>query len=198
MEANHEIIIPGLDTESGIRQSGSFNMYMELLCDVYGIIEKKCAETEKYLKEGDLKSFTTTVHSLKTTCRMIGHNSLSESFLELEMIGKEGSLEKAMDKTPDVLARFRELKTLLEPYAVKEQDDKIPFSIEECNALLTEIEKAADDFDIISAEEAIKKLLTYQCDKELSDKLSQLSTFVNELDYDEAKALCTEIKSLIK
>lgn len=198
MEANHEIIIPGLDTESGIKQSGSFDMYLELLCDVYGIIEKKCAETEKYLNEGDLKSFTTTVHSLKTTCRMIGHSKLSESFLELEMIGKEGSLEKAMDKTPDVLARFRELKTLLEPYAIKEQIDKIPFSIEECNALLTEIEKAADDFDIISAEEAIKKLLTYQCDKELSDKLSQLSTLVNELDYDEAKALCTEIKALIK
>ncbi len=188
------ISIPGIDTSAGIKQCGSPEMYIEFLGDVYRFIDKKSDETEKYLADGDITNFTTNVHALKTTCRMMGYTALSESFFELEKIGKEGSLTKAALLTPDVLARFRALKPYLEPFAEKETGDRIPFSAEPVISLLTEIEAASADFDIDRGETAIKKLLTFDCDKELADSISKLAELVNDLDYDEASALAASIK----
>ncbi|MBR6307402.1 MAG: Hpt domain-containing protein [Lachnospiraceae bacterium] len=196
-DTNNGISIPGIDTSLGIKQCGNLEMYMEFLRDVYGIIDKRCDETEKSLSAGDIKNFTTCVHTLKTTCRMVGATALSESFLELEQIGKEGALEKAVSLTPDVLARFRELKASLEPFVEADADEKVSFAAEAVVELLTEIEAAAADFDISRAEVAAKKLLTYECGKELSDRLVKLSELVDNLDYDEASALAAEIKKML-
>ena len=193
-DQNNNISIPGIDTAAGIRLCGNSELYMEYLSDVYGIIDKKCAETEGYLSDGDLHNFTTTVHALKTTCRMLGDSALSDSFFELEQIGKEGDHEKAASLTPGVLAHFRSLKPLLEPYAQEAPESTVPFSAEEIVGLLSVLEISTADFDIGTAEETIKKLLTYKCDKELSDRLNRLSELVEDLDYDEAAELASEIK----
>ncbi|MCR5321822.1 MAG: hypothetical protein K6E85_00835 [Lachnospiraceae bacterium] len=196
-DAQIGISIPGLNTSAGIKQCGNLEMYIELLQDVYGIIDKKCNEIEDFLTNGDLKNFTTTVHSLKTTCRMLGHQDLSDSFFELEKIGKEGSLTKAAVLTPAVLDGFRSLKPLLEPYSKKETADKIPFSSEEVTKLLAELEISTADFDVNRAEVIMEELLTYECEKELSDSFIKLSTLVNDLDYDEASALAAALKERI-
>lgn len=194
---NNEISIPGIDTSAGIKYCGSTEMYIDMLKDIYGVIDKRCEETEAFLKEKDLKNYTTCVHSLKTTCRMMGHTSLSERFYELEMIGKEGALEKAQSLTADVLNSFRSLKPLLEPYVSIEKKETIPFSSKEIASLLLEVASSATDFDVNRAEDAISKLLTYECDKELSDQLLKLSNLVNDLDYTEAADLASSLaKSL--
>ncbi len=184
-----------------------------LLADVYRIIDKKSSEIETYLENSDLPSFTTAVHTLKTTCRMIGENALSQRFFELEMIGKsankaaldkepenkhEIALESAKIKTPDVLTEFRGLKKKLEPYISKDKEaSSLPYSSQEITSLLKGIQSACDDFDVTLAENASKKLLTYQCDKELYEKLIQLSNLVSDLDYEEAKELAENILGLI-
>jgi len=193
-DALPDISIPGINVSAGITLCGNTEAYLELLCDVYGIIDKKCQEVENYLKKGDIRNFTTTVHALKTTCRMMGHTDLSESFFELEKLGKENDTEKAASLTPDVLDRFRSLQPLLEPYSVKAAIDKIPFEATAVSELLSEIIEATSDFDINRAEEAMNKLLTYECDKELSDALNKLSELVNDLDYDEASELASGLK----
>jgi len=190
-----EISIPGINTSAGINQCGGYEAYIDFLRDVYRIIEKKSDETESFLANGDIRNFTTNVHSLKTTCRMLGYQELSDKFFELEQIGKEGAMEKAVTLAPDVLARFKSLKPLLEPYATEEQGDKVSFSTEEVSALLSEIEAASADFDINRSEAAIKKLLTYECGKELSEQLIKLSEYVNDLDYDEAAELAASLKN---
>ena len=191
---DNNISIPGVDVAAGIKQCGSPEMYMDFVRDVYEVVEKRCCEVERYLAGGDTANFTTTVHALKTTCRMLGATGLSENFFELEKIGKTGSLERAAALTPDVLARFRGLIPLLEPYLTKEQGEKNPFSAEEISSLLTELTAKTDDFDITGAEEITKKLLTYECDKELNDRLTRLSELVNDLDYDEAGELAAVIQ----
>ncbi|MBO4617689.1 MAG: hypothetical protein J5717_10065 [Lachnospiraceae bacterium] len=183
---NIAISIPGIDTSVGIKQCGNLEMYMDFLRDVCGIIDKRCDETEAFLSAGDVKNFTTSVHTLKTTCRMIGHTELSDKFLELEQIGKEGALDRVATLAPDVIARFRSLKGMLEPYVIAEPEEKVSFSGEAVAALLTEIEASTADFDINRAEAAIKKLLTYECGKELSEQFNKLAELVNNLDYDEA------------
>ncbi len=172
----------------------------ELFAEVYKVIDKRSSEVEDALKASDLASFTTAVHTLKTNCRMIGQLELSEKFFVLEMMGKSGepdALIKARFYAPQVLEKFRALKPILEPYAQRlsaSNSQSLPFSASEMTGLLSEIAEACADFDLDRSEKAAKKLLTYQCDKELYEKLTQLSTYVNELDYDEAEELALQLK----
>lgn len=189
--------IPGINPSAGIKYCGSPDLYIDLLRDVYGIIEKKCSETETFLANGDLKQFTTSVHSLKTTCRMIGHAGLAERFFELEKAGKEGSLEKAKTLAPDVFAGLRALKPLLEPCLSRKKEAKLPFSTIDVRSLLKEIEDAAANFDISRAETAMSKLLTFTCGEDLFRQLKKLSDLVNDLDYEEASELASSIRKSI-
>ncbi len=197
MEEYNDISIPGIDTSAGIRQCGSFEMFKELLGDVYNLIDKKFDETKKYLADGDLENFTINVHSLKTTCRMIGYTELAESFFMLEQIGKAGDVAKARELAPDVLARFKALKPWIAPFAIKESAGKIPFSSDEIRALLSEVVDATTDFDIDRAEAAASKLLSFECHEALSKELQRLATLVKDLDYDGAAALATEVEKKV-
>ena len=188
-----DITIPGIDTNAGIKQCGSVELYLQLLRDVYGIIDKKSAQVEDYLNQGDQENYTIMVHSLKTTCRMLGHTALSQRFYELEQLGKEGALDQAAALTPAVLADFRSLKVLLEPYVPATEEGTLPYSPEAIQELLTEIEAATADYDVDRAEAAAAKLLNYRCDAALSMQLQRLATLVSELDYADAAALAASL-----
>lgn len=187
------ISIPGIDNEKGILYSGSEAVFTELLGDVYKIIDEKCDLIENYLKSNEIKNFTTQVHALKTTCRMMGAMDLAEDFFTLEKLGKENNLEQIEKFTPDVLKVFRSLKPYLEPFVPKDDSPKADFDKNEVESALKLLVTSIDDFDLNSAEEAIKKLTSYSYDSGLSDKMSSLEKLVSNLDYDEAKELAEQI-----
>ncbi len=189
--------IPGVEVDKAIKNSGSEELFLELLGDVYKIIDDKSNLIETYLNEKDVKNYTTQVHALKTTCRMIGAMDLGEEFFNLEVLGKENNLEQIEKLTPDVLNSFRSLKPYLEPYAEKKAEPDNAFDKDAISDILNKLIKAIDDFDLGTAEEATKQLSSYSCDQELSKKLEALNNHVFNLDYDEAKELAGQIlKSL--
>ncbi len=187
------ISIPGIDIEKGIKNSGSEELLTELFGDVYKIIDEKSDLIETFLGAKDLKNYTTQVHALKTTCRMIGAIDLGEDFFSLEMLGKENNLEQAEKLTPDILNAFRSLKPYLEPFATKKVVPVNAFDKDAVSAILKELIEAIDDFDLGTAEEATKKLCSYSCRDDLSGKLEALENHVSNLDYDEAKELASQI-----
>jgi HPt (histidine-containing phosphotransfer) domain-containing protein len=187
------INIPGIDIENAIKNSGSEELFIELLGDVYKLMDEKSDLVETYLRDKDLKNFTIQVHSLKTTCRMIGAIDLGEDFFSLEKLGKENNLEQIEELTPDILNSFRALKPYLEPYASKNSEPQNSFDKDAIAAILNKLLSAIDDFDLASSEEFTKQLLSYKCDKELSEKLKSLDNLVSSLDYDEAKELSKQI-----
>ncbi len=189
--------IPGIDNEKAIMNSGSEELFIELLSDVYKIIDDRSALVETYLKEKDLKNYTTQVHALKTTCRTIGAMDLGERFFTLENLGKENNLEQAEKLTPDVLNTFRSLKTYLEPYAVQGNGPQNEFNKDAVSSCLNKLVAAIDDFDLASAEEAIKQLSSYSFSEELAPKTEALNKLVSNLDYDEAKELIAQIQSIL-
>ena len=191
------VSIPGIDNEKAILNSGSEELFIELLGDVYKIIDDKCALVETYLKDEDLKNYTTQVHALKTTCRTIGAIELGEAFFNLENIGKENNLEQAQKLTPDVLNTFRSLKPYLEPFAAKDNGPKSEFDKDAVSACLNKLVTAIDDFDLGSGEEAIKQLTSYSYSQELAGKIEALEKLVSNLDYDEAKELIAQIQGIL-
>ncbi len=187
------INIPGIDIDKAILNSGSEELFIELLGDVYKLMDEKSELVETCLKDKDLKNYTVQVHALKTTCRMIGATDLGEEFFTLEKLGKEDNLPEIERLTPGVLSSFRALKPYLEPYAPNTGEAKKEFNKEAFWALLNKLLEAIDDFNLGEAEEAMKQLCSYNCDEELADKLATLDKLVANLDYDEAKELIRQI-----
>ncbi len=185
--------IPGIDIDKAVQNSGSMELFLELLNDVYKIIAEKSDLVETYVKEKDLTNYTILVHSLKTTCRMIGAMDLGEEFFTLEKLGKENHLEQIEALTPEVLSSFRSLKSALEPYASQANEPTRDFDKSTISTLLNKLIHAIDDFDLGTSEETANQLLTYQCDEELSSKLSSLAKLVSNLDYEEAKEHARDI-----
>ncbi len=185
--------IPGIDVEKAIKNSGSEELFSELLGDVYKLMDEKIALAETYLTDKDLQNFTVLVHSLKTTCRMIGAMDIGEDFYTLEKLGKGGNLDQLEKLTPDILSSFRSLKPYLEPFAFTGSGPKSSFDKEAVSAILKGLISAIDDFDLGAAEAASKQLFSYECSKELEGKFTALDKFIVNLDYDEAKVLAGQI-----
>ena len=186
------IDIPGINPEAGITNAGSKEVLIELFGDVYKIIDDRCNLIERYLSEKDIKNYTTQVHALKTTCRMMGATELGENFFTLEKLGKEENLEQIEKFTPDVLNAFRSLKPYLEQY-VPEKTEVVDFSKEDAVSSLNDLVSAIDDFDLSACEEITKKLSAYKFEEPIASKITQLEKLVSDLDYSEAKELIESI-----
>ncbi|SDB49987.1 HPt (histidine-containing phosphotransfer) domain-containing protein [Pseudobutyrivibrio sp. YE44] len=189
------INIPGIDIEKAIKNSGSEKLFIELLGDIYKLMDEKIERVESYLAQKNIQNFTVEVHSLKTTCRTIGAMDLGEDFYTLEKLGKENNLEQIEALTPGVLNSFKALKPYLEPFAKKDESNKSSYDKEAFSAILNELITAIDDFNLGAAEAAVKQLFSYDCDSELLEKLNSLDKLITNLDYDEAKELSNHLLS---
>ena len=187
------INIPGIDVDKAIKNSGSEELFTELLGDVYKLMDDKISLVETHLREKDLKNYTVQVHSLKTTCRMIGAMDLGEDFFTLEKLGKENNLEEIEKLTPGTLDSFKALKPFLEPFASGNGSPKNNFDKDAIADILNKLIAAIDDFDLGAAEETANALFSYDCNEELSGKMEELDKLITNLDYDEAKELAQQI-----
>ena len=183
------INIPGIDTGKGIINSGSLELYKDLLNDVYRLIDEKCALVESYLSGNDIQNYTVQVHSLKSTCRMIGAMDLGEEFFTLKKLGKENNTEQIKLLTPDVLNSFRSLKPYLEPYAVKSDSARKDFDKDAVSELLHTLIAAIDDFNLDTAEKTVNLLTGYDYSPKLGKDIEALGRLVSNIDYEEAKGM---------
>ena len=191
------INIPGIDVEKAIKNAGSEELFIELLGDVYKLMDDKIASVKSNLASNNISNYTVEVHSLKTTCRMIGAMELGEDFFMLEKLGKDYDVVQIERLTPDILAAFKSLKPNLEPFALISLVPQKSFDKEALSNNLNMLITAVNDFDLGRAEDATKQLLSYKCDEALSTQIKDLDKLVSNLDYDEAKALAIEIKSTL-
>lgn len=99
-------------------------MFLSLLVDFYKLIDTKSAKVEMCLAEGSIREYTIEVHALKSTARMIGVMELSEKFYRLEQLGNAGDEKMLALETPDVLELYRRYKSILQPYAMVNEQEK--------------------------------------------------------------------------
>ncbi len=201
MSTNNEnqdanIEIPGVDCEQGIRNSGGPALYQIILGNVYNVIDSEGDLIEEYMNTEQIELFTLRVHSLKTTCRMIGATSLSEDFYTLEKLGDAKNLEEIKAFTPKVINKFKELKPHLEPYV--EADDSVggkEFNKDDALTLLGKLIDACNDFDADNCEKYIGEIEAYAWPNEYSEDIKKLSSLVNDFEYYDAGELAEKINS---
>lgn len=138
--------------EEAMKYLGDEDLMEKTLQQFYESIPEKAEEIERYFTEEDLENYAIKVHALKSSARLVGAEDLSEAARELERLSKEGELQSVREKTPKLLATYRELIPLLEPYfgtlQAEEADEDLPeIDREELQELYEAIGEFAEIYD---------------------------------------------------
>ena len=86
--------VEGLDIRAGVEHCGSEAAYLDVLTLFANSIEAAAGEIEGYFRGEDWKNYTTKVHALKSTAKIIGAAELSEKARRLEDAGNAGYIDE--------------------------------------------------------------------------------------------------------
>lgn len=118
IEKNEEIPdgilkITQLDTDLGTDLCGDTEDYIEALKIFAESVDSKSEKIEQAFVSGDITTYTTLVHSLKSSAHTVGALELSDMAKKMETAGKTGDMDSIKDNTDKLLSRYRELGKLI-------------------------------------------------------------------------------------
>lgn len=100
----------GIDEKQGLHYSqNDREFYESLLAQFVKDSDGKRDTLEKALANGNLSDYTITVHSLKSTAKMIGASGVSEDAKALEEAAKAGNLDFVKEKHPALMDKYKAL-----------------------------------------------------------------------------------------
>ncbi|MDR1693086.1 MAG: cache domain-containing protein [Oscillospiraceae bacterium] len=186
-------VIEGIDSEQGVRHSGSKALYTKLLRNFYKLIDFKSAQIERYLAEGRILDLTVRVHAMKTNAQIVGANELADAFRKLEAFGTEGDRAALEEALPEVLALYRSFKPRLRVFAEAGRQSQYPVSRELLCQILRRLVLAADSFDLDGTDSAVKELEGCLFPGLDQDKVERISAYAADVAMEEVIRLTEEI-----
>ena len=177
--------IKGLNIKEGIEHCGSEESYLDVLTVFANSIEGAYKEIEKYYKAEDWKNYTTKVHALKSTAKVIGANELSEKAKRLEDAGNSGYFEEIKHDTEALLKLYKsyteKLKTLIK---VEEEDSNKPMIDEaELAEAFEAMRDVAASFDYDSLTFIFQSLDEYKLPEEEAQRYKRIKEAASKLDW---------------
>lgn len=188
----------GFSFEEGVKRCGSKAALMKTIRIFYRTIDSKANKIEQCLKEGLISDYVIEVHALKSSALLIGAVPLSEAAKELESYGKQGKTEALEEKTPDVLAMYRDFKNILKPYADKEEAAKQEASDGEWIQALQQIHQCIEQFDLDGVDRIMEKLEEYQIPECIRESMDQLRVYVADVSMEEIMKLTDTMTKLLQ
>ncbi|MCR4792912.1 MAG: response regulator [Lachnospiraceae bacterium] len=174
-----------IDIKAGIMHSGSVSMYRKLLGIYFGSYEEMAGELNGYLEKENFRDYTTKVHALKSSSKMIGAAGFSEEAQNMESAGSSGDTAfiyahhgKMMDHYAVII---RELAELFEGNG---SGDKPAADREFLKKKYEEIRSAADDMDCDRLEEIVAEMDKYTIPEDETEKYKDIRSAIGKLDYD--------------
>ncbi len=180
-----------IDEHTGLLNCGSEDGYMSVLSVFHQTAAEKANEIEKYFRAGDIKNYTTKVHALKSSARIIGASELSVLAGKLEEAGKSKDTAYIENSTGKLLSMYRGLDSKLTWF--DRTDESLP-QIEESalnEAYLTIIE-VAGIMDYGMMESLLKNLRGYFLPKEDKERIDGIEKALVELNWDRITKIARE------
>lgn len=103
-----------LDWTNAVEFAGSEELYLDTVLFFRDSIDEKADEIESLYFAENIQDFTTKVHALKSSARLVGLTELSEMARLLEEAGKNEDMNYIRDNTWEVLSKYRSYKDVLE------------------------------------------------------------------------------------
>ena len=188
----------GFSFEEGVKHCGSKAALMKTIRIFYRTIDSKANKIEQCLKEGLISDYVVEVHALKSSALLIGAVPLSEAVKELEGYGKQGKTELLEEKTPDLLAMYRDFKDILKPYADKEEAARQEASNGEWCQALQQIHQCIEQFDLDGVDRIMEKLEEYQIPECIRESMDQLRVYVADVSMEEIMELTDTMTGLLR
>lgn len=190
-----------IDIRKAVSFTDSFETWLKVTKLFISLIKENSDKIQNYFEANDFQNFTIQVHSLKSSARIIGAESLSQKAAELEQLGlqlqktdtvSEKELLDLKTKTQILLNDYRRLDDILLPvksYNEISEADKHYASDEEINKIKSKILQACSDFDLVTLEEEFNLLKTLKLPDSLNEKLPLLSKAIEEIEYEQIEEL---------
>lgn len=180
--------LEGIDTQEGIGHCGSEAAYLDTVKVFAESAWSGIADIEGYFQSEDWPNYTTKVHALKSTARIIGAKLLSEMAKRMEYAGNAGEIEKIKVETPALLSIYRGFAEKLAPLCPPKQRDEEKMPIDE--AALREaydtLKEFVASFDYDNAMFVLESLEEYRLPEDEEKRYQSIRTAIEKLDWEKA------------
>ena len=191
--------VQGLDIREGVEHCGDSDLYLEALTVFANAIDSGANEIENYYKAEDWKNYTTKVHALKSSSRVIGANELSEKAKRLEDAGNSGYIDEIKQDTAPLLKLYRsyaeKLKPLIKSVADSNDDDKPLIDDVELAEAFEAMKDAAATFDYDSMMFIFQSLDEYRLPENETKRYKNIKEATTKLDWTLINSLLNEEKN---
>ncbi|GHV46516.1 hypothetical protein FACS1894204_08280 [Synergistales bacterium] len=189
------IEIKGIDSQQGIVMAGgSASRYLEILelyrRDASARIPLMAAILNKQaIDEGELRSFTTQAHALKSASANIGAAELSKTAAKLESAGHSGDMAAIRESLSGFLENLSAMTERIDAALGekrKRENDGEPVMSEETKSRVFRLTEAFEANDLDAIDKILDSLNDAELDAKTREALSKISDFVLVSDYGEA------------
>ena len=183
--------VQGLDVQAGIHHCGSLADYMDALTVFAQSIESGAREIQRFYDERDWDNYTTKVHALKSTARVVGAGELSEKARRLEDAGNNCYCEEIKTNTLPLLELYRSFAVSLSPLLAAEKPDSEKAAIDEAELVEAweAMAEVVQSFDYDSLQYMIGELNGYSLPVADKEKLAKIKQAASVPDWETLKRI---------
>jgi CheY-like chemotaxis protein len=143
-----------------------------------------CDKRGEY-SDDDIRKFHVHVHGMKSVLANIGKKDLSDVASELEISVSKGNIEV---KIPEIQAFISSLRALIDELVPKEEKACVVSTDKDCvylNEKLLIIKLACEEYDICTADAAMKELREKSWSQQTKELLNVIAEYLLRSDFDE-------------
>ncbi len=186
----------GVNTRSGMQYCRSDKeFYEELLVKFARDEEQKSSETNDFFRKNDLGNYRIRVHTLKSSAKMIGADSLSEMAKRAEEAARDGDADYIREHHEELIAQYHELAGhILQIFDIGENDpvqtprgDGTEISDSELVRRLKRLKEVLDTFEADRADSILAEMSGLICrNKSVDELLRDIRQDVDDFEFGSA------------
>ena len=187
--------VDGLNIKAGIEHCGSEEDYLVVLSVFANAITTTADEIEEYFNNDDWSNYTTKVHALKSTSKVIGASELSDKAKQLEMAGNANNIDEIKNDTNPLLNLYRSYIEKLKPMIKVEKDvsDKPLIDEAELIEAYESMKEVAKSFDYDSLQFIFQSLDEYKLPEEEAKRYKQIKEAAAKLDWEKVNLILDNV-----
>ncbi len=183
--------VSGLNVKEGVEHCGDVESYINALKVFVTSIPETADEIGFYCANGDWKNYTTKVHALKSSARVIGANELSDRARRLEDAGNSGYFNEILNDTEQLLNLYISYIEIFDPLFEHEENNlnKPQISEDELAEAFEAMKEAAANFDDDSLNFVLQSLQEYKLPPDVVDRYREIKEALTNLNWDKINSL---------
>ena len=186
--------IDDLNINEGIKNCGGFEEFLSALKIFANSIKDGADEIQNYFDAEDWKNYTTKVHALKSSSRIVGAKNLSDLAKNLEDAGNANNIDEIKNKTATLIEIYRNFAEKLAPLieVEKEDSDKPLISDDELAEAYETLKEISASFDYDSLQFVLKSLEDYRLPEKEIERYKKLKIAAEKLDWESVNSVLND------